>query len=426
MSFLSMKMHILFLLQLSWKAPVILDKLILPDTWFRWWMVLPVVFVAGLVVYVWICRLKRKVRDEKILNYFATSLYGRNSIDDIFWDIAKNCISKLQYKDCVIYRYDAERRVLCQKAAYGPKNPVKFEIFKPLEIPFGKGIVGSVAASGKGEIIRDTRKDSRYIVDDEERRSELTVPVIVDGELFGIIDTEHPSVNFYRKSDLNLLSQIATICAEKISKFLVQEKLRASIARDLHDEMGSTLTSIHIMSQLALQYADGNENVTAQLSRIRHEVGKVMESMSDIVWVINPMNDTIDKVVLRMKELASELFDPLHIEYHFQSDSTCDELQFDPEQRKDLFLIFKEALNNIAKYSRASLVTIGLKRYDHCLQLRITDNGIGFSDNGALKGNGLSNMKARTLRINGDISIKSIPGTGTTIVLDMPFPETAI
>src|SRR5690606_3932943 len=108
-------------------------------------------------------RYRRKYKAEATLNYFTTSLFGKNTVDDILWDVAKNCISQLQLEDCVIYLIDEDRRVLVQKAAYGPKNPVRFEIRDPIEIPLGQGIVGSVALHGKAEIVGDTSQDPRYI-----------------------------------------------------------------------------------------------------------------------------------------------------------------------------------------------------------------------------------------------------------------------
>ena len=119
---------------------------------------------------------------DETINYFASSLSGKNTLKEILWDITKNCISKLGLVDCVIYILDEERQVLIQSAAYGFKNPEEFEIHNPIEISIGQGIVGSVAQSGKAEIVNDTIKDKRYIVDDLSRFSELAVPLIYQKE----------------------------------------------------------------------------------------------------------------------------------------------------------------------------------------------------------------------------------------------------
>ena len=113
------------------------------------------IFIAGILallltsLLIWIYDTQRKIREQKTLNYFATSLYNQNTVDDVFWDIAKNCISQLNFEDCVIYSLDESRNMLIQKAAFGPKNPDGFIITNVLEIPVGKGIVGSVAKSFK-------------------------------------------------------------------------------------------------------------------------------------------------------------------------------------------------------------------------------------------------------------------------------------
>ncbi|MBO9571217.1 MAG: GAF domain-containing protein, partial [Chitinophagaceae bacterium] len=225
--------------------------------------------------------LRRRIKAERMLTYFATSLYGRNAVEDIFWDIAKNCISQLKFEDCVIYQYDKKRNMLVQRAAYGPKNPQKYEILNPLEIVYGVGIVGSVARNMKPEIVKDTKADSRYIVDDFARNSEIAVPIIIDGELFGVIDSEHHRKGFYSQWHLKMLVKMSQICAVKISKFIAEERLRLKIARDLHDEMGSTLTSINIISKIAMEQARENEHLHGQISKIKDHSSVMMETMSD-------------------------------------------------------------------------------------------------------------------------------------------------
>src|SRR5690606_2741641 len=111
---------------------------------------------------------------EKTIAYFATSLYGKNTVEEILWDVAKNCISQLGFNDCVIYLLNKDTGQLEQKAAFGPKNPDAFEIANAITIPLGEGIVGTVARTGMPEVISDTSKDPRYIVDDQRRYSEIT------------------------------------------------------------------------------------------------------------------------------------------------------------------------------------------------------------------------------------------------------------
>lgn len=198
------------------------------------------VLVAIILILVWLLMRQRKLNQsddleiERTINYFATSLFGKNTIDEILWDVTKNCISHLNFEDCVIYLVDEDRKVLVQKAAYGPKNPKDYEIFEPIEIPLGKGIVGSVAVNGLPEIISDTSTDPRYIVDDDQRFSEITVPIIYQGKVLGIIDAEHHMKDFFQPKHLFILNTIASLCANKIIRSQVEDAYRATAIR-LHE-----------------------------------------------------------------------------------------------------------------------------------------------------------------------------------------------
>jgi putative methionine-R-sulfoxide reductase with GAF domain/ligand-binding sensor domain-containing protein len=159
---------------------------------------------------------REQLEIEQIINHFATSMNSISNIDDLLWDVGKNCISKLNFEDCVIYLKDENRNVLIQKAAWGPKTTEENKIINPIEIPVGKGIVGSVAQSGKAEIINDTSLDGRYIVDDARRFSEIAIPITNKGVVIGVIDSEHHQKNFYTQRHLQILQTIAALCAGKI------------------------------------------------------------------------------------------------------------------------------------------------------------------------------------------------------------------
>ncbi|WP_318343220.1 histidine kinase [Flagellimonas baculiformis] len=160
---------------------------------------------------------------EDILLYFSKSLLGKESEEDILWDVVKNCISKLGFVDCVIYII--EKGVLVQKAAHGPKNPKDKALYHPIEIALGSGITGHVAQTGKAEIINDTSKDPRYIEDDAARLSEICVPIACDDVIYGVIDCEHPEKNFFRAHHLKMLSAIASISAIKIKSVRASEEV---------------------------------------------------------------------------------------------------------------------------------------------------------------------------------------------------------
>ncbi len=196
-----------------------------PPFWFTWWFILGFLLLIGFIIWKVVqfrnkqlAEQKEKIEAEQAINYFATSLQETSSVNEILWDIAKNCISHLHFEDCVIYLVDYDRKVLVQYAAFGPKMDADNTIKDPILIPLGKGITGHVAVTGQAEIINDTTKDERYIVDDAIRFSEISVPIVHKGEVLGIIDCEHSKKRFFTQNHLSILTTIASLCANKIVK----------------------------------------------------------------------------------------------------------------------------------------------------------------------------------------------------------------
>jgi LytS/YehU family sensor histidine kinase len=161
---------------------------------------------------------------EELLIYFSTSINHLNTEEEIAWDLVKNCIARLNFADCVIYFVDHKKKMLVQKAAHGPKNPRDYQIVKPLEIPIGVGICGYVALSGIPEVVHNTAEDVRYIVDDEPRLSELTVPIVTEGEVIGVIDCEHPEKNFFTQQHFRLLVAISSFYGIRVGKLRAEKR----------------------------------------------------------------------------------------------------------------------------------------------------------------------------------------------------------
>lgn len=173
-----------------------------------------------------ITSLQKKGHYLEVINKFAIALLNAKTIQDIVWTVAKNAIAQLGYEDCVVYLIDDNHEYLIQRAAHGPKNPIDLDILNPIKIKIGEGIVGDVALTQKGEIVSDTRKDKRYIIDDNMRLSEISVPIIYENKTIGVIDSEHPDVNFYPVEDLDILVTIASMTATKIMQARSDEKLQ--------------------------------------------------------------------------------------------------------------------------------------------------------------------------------------------------------
>lgn len=213
-----------------------------------------------------------------------------------------------------------------------------------------------------------------------------------------------------------LLKYYQTLSRAK--RLLAIERVRNSIARDLHDDMGSALSSIHINSQLAM----GDSTRThSHLQRISDSAARMMESMADIVWSINPENDTLEKMIIRMKEFAAEILEPKNISYSFNVGEELGNTRLTLETRKNLYLIFKESINNAAKYSEGSAVVIAIHLLNNKLHLSVRDNGKGFDSAVVRYGNGLNNMAERAHSLRGQLIRQSTPGQGTEIVAELPI-----
>jgi two-component system LytT family sensor kinase len=189
-------------------------------------LLLIAVAVAAFMTYRYL-RLKEEFEIREGINYFASRIYLHQDIEEMLWDLTTSIISKLKFEDCVIYLLDERKENLIQVAAYGPKSLEDQTIAEPIIIPVGKGIVGSVAKDNRTEIIQDTTKDPRYILDDQLRYSEITVPVSLSGEVFGVIDSEHSQKGFYHKGHQRVLEEIAAIAAQKIKLLRNQHILEA-------------------------------------------------------------------------------------------------------------------------------------------------------------------------------------------------------
>jgi ligand-binding sensor domain-containing protein/putative methionine-R-sulfoxide reductase with GAF domain len=167
---------------------------------------------------------RNTLETELVITYFASQINSHKNAELLLWDIAKNCISRLHFHECIIYLINEQGTTLIQKAAYGPKNPEGYIIDQPLEIPVGKGITGTVAQTGVAEIVNNTSEDPRYIVDDVRRFSEMAIPILVDNRVIGVIDSEHPKRNFFTLRHKQIMETIAFLCANQLQKIRADEE----------------------------------------------------------------------------------------------------------------------------------------------------------------------------------------------------------
>ena len=194
--------------------------------------------------------------------------------------------------------------------------------------------------------------------------------------------------------------------------------IRDSIARDLHDEIGSNLSTISIYSEIAKENLTKNKDgIGPLLDKISAYTQTSQEAMSDIVWMIDSRNDKFENIILKMRSLASETIGAsTGMQLHMQIDESLHQYRLGMKQRKNFYMIYKESLNNIIKYANCSNVWIILNSDPEFFYLEIRDDGVGF-DLSKTKGNGLIYMKKRAADIPAELEVTSVLTKGTTVRL---------
>lgn len=196
-------------------------------------------------------------------------------------------------------------------------------------------------------------------------------------------------------------------------------RMRHSISRDLHDDIGATLSNINILNELARRHA-GNEMKTKEyLEKSGEDIQRVSESLSDIVWNINPRYDELQSLFIRMRRYAADMLEGKNIGHEIFISPDAEKLQLPMDKRRNFYLIFKEAVNNLVKYSGATHAGVSLQTAGRQLVLEIKDNGAGFDSATVQRGNGLLNMEKRAAEMGAQFVLQTGPGLGTSIRLSL-------
>ncbi len=226
---------------------------------------------------------------------------------------------------------------------------------------------------------------------------------------------------FYLLMTAAVAALVMFIYRYQLNKRMEVEKLRMRIARDLHDDIGSAVSNIHIISAMAVNKSAQNGSQPL-FAKIKDTSRMILDNMQDIVWTINPDNDSLEQVWGRIKDFSIELCESAGIECEFSLEDNLHDIPLAPDRRKELFLICKEAINNAVKYSEGNLIRISF-RLDkrNMLHAQIADNGKGFESKASFTGNGLKNMHTRAEEVGGTLQISSTPGEGTIIDFIMPI-----
>jgi ligand-binding sensor domain-containing protein/two-component sensor histidine kinase len=234
----------------SWGVSSTVEFSISPPFWQSWWFITILSLLLLSIIYSFIKwrekniktiaaeklkvqqlnaeQYKSKLELEQIINYFSSSLIDKNTVDDVLWDVAKNLIGRLGFADCILYLWNADKTAMVQKAGFGPKGSVEKITKQPFDVLPGQGVVGFVMQSKEPVVIADTSKDSRYRPDEMIRLSEITVPIIYNNELIGVIDSEYPGKDFFTTQHLHILSTIATLMGNKLKSIEAEQSLQQS------------------------------------------------------------------------------------------------------------------------------------------------------------------------------------------------------
>jgi signal transduction histidine kinase len=206
----------------------------------------------------------------------------------------------------------------------------------------------------------------------------------------------------------------------RVSQLLHLERVRTRIATDLHDDFGASLSQIAVVSEALGRDESAEGRFRESLTQIAADSRELVASMSDLVWSIDPRRDHLQDLIQRMRRFSSDMFTASSIQFQFSTSAA--DLPLSPDQRRQMFLIFKEGVNNIVRHSGATEAKISLLAEENSLSLKVSDNGRGLNHpSQAGQGNGLKDMRARAMELGGTLEITGGRHGGTDITINVPL-----
>jgi signal transduction histidine kinase len=225
---------------------------------------------------------------------------------------------------------------------------------------------------------------------------------------------------FWRSTRAYYKRKLAAQKAEAEKKQAV-EKERNRISRDMHDDLGSGLTKIAILSEVAKKQLAEPGKAKEQLEKISISSRELVDNLQDIIWVLNPLNDTLESLAAYIREYALKYFEAQEVQMQFIYPEDFLKQPLSEEKRRNVFLTVKESLHNIAKHAWCNEVVISIGQLQHQFEISIKDDGKGFDPEQARQfANGLKNMQNRIEQVGGNFSLLSEPGKGTFTVINIP------
>lgn len=383
-------------------SPASVGSKVLPPLWQRWWFrTLALLLIGSLALAFVRSRAKRIKSLRESENRFRA--LAETASDAIFTIDEQNFIVFANPAAEIIFGYRVEE--MLGKAISG----LIPGYLRPLRLAgYGETAEASLNASWDGREVRGIHKCGHEIP------LELSFGQFVrDGNHYHTIIARDVTE---RKRAEEALRR------SREERLVELEQVRRRIATDLHDDIGSSLSQISLLSEVVRQQVRDDSQVSEPLSMISRASYELVSSMSDIVWAINPNKDSLSDLAHRMRRFASDTLGARNIAFQFRAPVERD-LRLGANIRREVFLIFKESLNNLARHSGCAEADIEFQITDDRLMLRVADNGKGFDSAESNDGHGLLSMRERAKGIGGRLDLVSARGKGTTVMLVVPLGQ---
>jgi ligand-binding sensor domain-containing protein/putative methionine-R-sulfoxide reductase with GAF domain len=364
---------------------------------------------------------KNQFELEQISNYFSSSLAEKKNEDEVLWDVARNLIGRMNYVDCMIYLWNEDKTKMVQKAAFGPKGKPEFISANVFDVLPGQGIVGHVIQTRQPILIMDTRKDPRYRVDEEFRLSEVCVPIIHNGELMGIIDSEHYSPGYFKERDIKILTTIATLIGNKLTQIKSEQSLQVkqqellSINEQLAEAKLTALQAqmnphfvFNALNSIKRMILDAdNEKASRYLSKFALMIRMTLNHSKEI-FVTLEENIEYLRAYLDMEQLRFDSFT-----YNIYTADNIDLMSTAIPSMMIQPLVENAIWHGLMQSEGKKQITVGFTQCQQKITCTIEDNGIGIRKSEELKKSskpphqsvGLENLKKRIKILNEKYNI---------------------
>ncbi len=332
---------------------------------------------------------KNKLELEQITNYFSNSLNGKKTVEDALWDVAKNLIGRMGFVDCIIYLWNSDKTKMVQKAGIGPKGSIEQLQKKLFDVLPGQGVVGHVILHKEVVTISDTSLDARYRMDEVAGLSEISVPILFNNELLGVIDSEHPQKKFYTSQHIQLLTTIAALIANKIKSieaeqtllqtqieiYSINEQLSNAKLDALRSQMNPHFIFNCINSIDALIQSNDKYHATVYLNKFAKLLRNILDSSKQNTVTLSKDIDTL-KLYVELEQLRHENKFTAEIytdDFLIQDDFKVPPLIIQPFVENAILHGIRYRTDNNGK------LKVSVSKKNNYLQYVIEDNGVGIS-----------------------------------------------